>query len=119
MCKIPAGSGLGGRKSRVTIGANVLPGRNSWRRCITGPLEKSSTLIKTLSSPQTKLEDLHKIPRTQPHPDLPHFEVLYQIIQAWLRLLLYHSSGLDGADGGLRVALGWLGERVDMVEYIC
>ena len=38
MCRIPAGSGFGGRKLRVTIGAKVLPGRNVWRRCITEPL---------------------------------------------------------------------------------
>lgn len=40
-CKIPAGSGFGGRKSRVTIGAKVLSGRNVCRRCVTGPLALS------------------------------------------------------------------------------
>ena len=38
MCKIPAGSGFGGRNSRVTIGAKVFPGRKVWRRWFTGPL---------------------------------------------------------------------------------
>ena len=38
MCKIPAGSGFGGWKSRVMIGAKVLPGRWVERRCVTGPL---------------------------------------------------------------------------------
>lgn len=39
ICRIPAGSGLGGLNSRVTIGANVLPGRKVCSKCVTGPLD--------------------------------------------------------------------------------
>ena len=45
MCNIPAGSGFGGLNSLVTMGANVLPGRNFCSKCITGPLETSQRLI--------------------------------------------------------------------------
>ena len=38
MCKIPAGSGLGGRNCLVTMGEKIFPGRNFCSRCITGPL---------------------------------------------------------------------------------
>ena len=38
ICRMPAGSGFGGLNSLVTMGANVLPGRNVCSRCITGPL---------------------------------------------------------------------------------
>ena len=38
ICRIPAGSGFGGLNSRVTMGANVFPGRKVCSKCITGPL---------------------------------------------------------------------------------
>ena len=39
ICRIPAGSGFGGLNSRVTMGANVFPGRKVCSKCITGPLD--------------------------------------------------------------------------------
>ena len=42
MCRIPAGSGFGGRKARVIIGEKVVFGRNLVRRWFTGMLEFSN-----------------------------------------------------------------------------
>ena len=43
MCRIPAGEGFGGRKSRVTMGwnAEMCEGRCVVRRCVTGVLYQS------------------------------------------------------------------------------
>lgn len=59
ICNIPSGLGFGGRKSRVTIGANVLPGKKFWRRCITGPLFDASAFPKRpLPAPIRRPESL-------------------------------------------------------------
>ncbi len=42
ICNMPAGSGFGGRNSRVMIGWKVLPSRNVVRRWLTGVLDKTS-----------------------------------------------------------------------------
>lgn len=39
ICNIPAGFGFGGLNSRVTMGANVFPGRKVCSKCVTGPLD--------------------------------------------------------------------------------
>ena len=95
ICKIPAGSGFGGRKSLVTMGAKVFRGRNVCRRCVTGPLYRSAffftfhialILVPVIESfpPSSSdnmppLIDLLKVPRTQSHPYSLFFQVLYQL----------------------------------------
>lgn len=47
MCSMPAGEGLGGRKSRVTMGAKaeMWEGRCVWRRCSTGVLGSGGGVV--------------------------------------------------------------------------
>ena len=50
MCNIPSGSGFGGWKSRVIIGEKLAFGRKVVRRCMTGPLEYTSSSAFTSKS---------------------------------------------------------------------
>ena len=120
ICKIPAGSGFGGLKARVMIGANVCAGRNLLRRCVTGILFPfSSALVLTvfsplLNSPKQKQIDSLEIPSTDPLPHVPPVQVLHQLLQARLGFLRAHSFRLDGADGAHGGFLGGGWEGVDV-----
>lgn len=64
------------------------------------------------------MKNLLEIPRTQTHADASTLEVGDQFVEARLGLLVDHGGGFDGADGGLGLFLGGVGERVDVVEDV-
>lgn len=65
-----------------------------------------------------KLVRVLEVPGTQAHAHASVLEVCNQLIQARLRFLFYHCRCFDGADGGLGLLLGGMGEGVNVVEDV-
>ena len=103
------------RLQEVRYGATVLRRANFQQRSAKEGWKEGR---KGFKKEYLELEHLLEIPRTQRHPHASAFEVGDQLVEARLGLLIPHGGGFDGADGGLGLLLGGLGERVDVVEDV-